>query len=43
MGSFSAGKGKGVVTEGELREEKEKGVLRATFVLPLPPIPLQLE
>jgi hypothetical protein len=32
MGSFSNGKGKAVVTEGEVREEKEKAVLRATFV-----------
>jgi hypothetical protein len=32
MGSFSNGKGKAVVTQEEVREEKEKAVLRATFV-----------
>jgi len=32
MGSLSNGKGKAIVTEGEVREEKEKAVLRATFV-----------
>jgi hypothetical protein len=32
MGSFSNGKGKAIVTEADVREEKEKAVLRATFV-----------
>jgi hypothetical protein len=32
MGSFSNGKGKAIVTEAEVREEKEKAALRATFV-----------
>jgi hypothetical protein len=32
MGSFLNEKGKTIVTEGEVREEKEKAVLRATFV-----------
>jgi hypothetical protein len=36
MGSFSNGKGKTIVTEGEVREEKERAVLRATFVANFP-------
>jgi hypothetical protein len=32
MGSFSNGKGKAIVTQEEVREEKERAVLRATFV-----------
>ena len=32
MGGFSNGKGKAIVTQEEVREEKERAVLRATFV-----------
>lgn len=30
------GRREGVVREGEVREERERGVLRATFVVPFP-------
>jgi hypothetical protein len=43
MGSFSNGKGKAVVTQEEVREEKEKAMLRATFVLPPIPPPTELK